>query len=202
MEEKSIIRIEDQIQFAFENFGDFPPEQQKKLIEIVQTKFKVEQMSWQLREPVFYGFVAYSLPVENYPIRTMVTSLLSEDLFGRHLKENINEAKIALLQNFTTLMKFYTGAEVAPKWQKNFAFLDTRLGNALINAHLTDIKKELQNRYCSDYRLDGSIRQVLDLYHVTGLKLGDLVLTFKSRPKQLELITKVVPEAAKYVTMI
>jgi len=201
MEEKSIIRIEDQIQFAFENFGDFPPEQQKKLIEIVQTKFKVEQMSWQLREPVFYGFVAYSLPVENYPIRTMVTSLLSEDLFGRHLKENINEAKIALLQNFTTLMKFYTGASDM-KWQKNFAFLDTRLGNALINAHLTDIKKELQNRYCSDYRLDGSIRQVLDLYHVTGLKLGDLVLTFKSRPKQLELITKVVPEAAKYVTMI
>lgn len=201
MQESNIIRIEDQIQFSFENFSSFPPEQQAKLIEIVTTKFKIEQMQWVVREPVFYGIVQYCLPVEQYPMRTRVTSLLSDELFCRHLKENINEPKIELLQNFTSLMKFYTGA-AEMKWQKHFAILHPKLGTTLINIHLTDVKKELENRYCSEYRLNGIVEQIIDLYKVTGLKLGDLVLMLKTRPKQLELISSRIPEAAKYVNMI
>lgn len=227
MEEQNIIRIEDQIKYAFENFEKYSQTEQNHLVQLVTQKFKIEQMPHPIRKPVTVGLAEYSLKyntlkpglqgafktagrgiVNEIEIYFLVLGLLNDSAFTTYIKENKTDSDIKVLRAFAKKQIYSSSSTLSNCWQVNIASLDVEIAQHVVDQFAELMKEEVQytkTQYGGDYRLNAINSRLIDICKIVGIKnlrMGKVVLALKEKHTQLDRLAAEVPDAAKYVNLL
>lgn len=225
MEKQDIITIEDEIQFAFENFASYSKEEQTKLVKIITSKFKVDQMKHQLRKPVTIGLALFSnsvnttapktisarmnLAFDEGNVNNLVLALLNDSQFTDYISKNLVNGDTDILYKFASVQHYYAGMNPSNNWQINLAKCSNEIAQFMIDKFADLIKEEIANSASrfggSDYyieQINVRLIQVCKLAGIQNLKMGKVVLALKDKTAHLDRFAKEIPGASKYMTML